>query len=425
MAIETPPALPTPLPADPPIRGQRATFSARMDAFVTWLFTAVAWFVSLATNVFNNATEAFNLAGAANTSRNEALEYRNTASSHKDAAAASALAASASANLNGTSTTVRTPATGSMTWAYADATGKLPQVGARGRSVSRANPTTNYALWTVTGWASPTLTVEVDDVGPGPLSASDWNIIFEGAPGPAGNDAEVRSLVQTRSANGTITAADLGATLRCTATITLAPDSAASLGDGFSTLVDAPGHVVTITGLGTVPAGGLGLMQSDGTTNTLRLLGAVSKVLHVRDEKTSGTAGGAGTTGVWQKRDLNTVVVNEIAGASLASNEVTLPAGVYDLVGSVPGVSTSATRARLYNETDAALVLDGPNEKNDSSYGIGSRAFVRTRLVLTATKALSLRMRQQTAPGGSQEFGGAASFGVPEVYSDLYITKIG
>lgn len=277
MAIETPPALPEPLPADPPIRGQRATFSARMDAFVTWLFTAVAWFVSLATNVFNNATEAFNLADAANTSRNQALEYRNTASAHKDAAAASALAASASANLNGTSTTVRTPAVGSMTWAYADATGKLPLVGARGRSVSRANPTTNFALWTVTGWASPTLTVTVDDIGPGPLSASDWNIVFESEPGPPGEDAQY-GMPFGADATGTLalTYSDSGGAHRLTGDTAITVDDPADLTNGWTHFIEALAGVGTVTAdfsdgaaSKTIPRGCCALLACDGGELTL------------------------------------------------------------------------------------------------------------------------------------------------------------
>ena len=41
------------------------------------------------------------------------------------------------------------------------------------------------------------------------------------------------------------------------------------------------------------------------------------EVIHVRDEKTSGTTGGNSSTGV-NTRTLNTVVENSITGASLA-----------------------------------------------------------------------------------------------------------
>ncbi len=64
----TPPTLNTP-PADTPIRGQRSTFSDRLDAFITWLVAACPQYIALALNVYNNALEAFNSADSANTAK--------------------------------------------------------------------------------------------------------------------------------------------------------------------------------------------------------------------------------------------------------------------------------------------------------------------------------------------------------------------
>lgn len=55
----------TPVPQPPIQRGDRATFSSRVDAFITWLAAAVAQFMAVATNVYNNAVEAFQSASAA------------------------------------------------------------------------------------------------------------------------------------------------------------------------------------------------------------------------------------------------------------------------------------------------------------------------------------------------------------------------
>jgi hypothetical protein len=59
-----------------------------------------------------------------------------------------------------------------------------------------------------------------------------------------------------------------------------------------------------------------------------------SQLLHVRDEKT--LADGGTSTSSYTKRDLNTVVTNEIAGASLSSNQITLPSGTYYINASAP-----------------------------------------------------------------------------------------
>ena len=54
MAITVPPAI-TPAPSPPPQRGDRTTFSTRVDALMLWLTTAGAQFSALATNVYDNA----------------------------------------------------------------------------------------------------------------------------------------------------------------------------------------------------------------------------------------------------------------------------------------------------------------------------------------------------------------------------------
>lgn len=55
----------TPVPTPPIQRGDRATFSSRVDAFILWLVNAVTQFSVVATNVYNNAVEAFQSATSA------------------------------------------------------------------------------------------------------------------------------------------------------------------------------------------------------------------------------------------------------------------------------------------------------------------------------------------------------------------------
>lgn len=53
--MPTPPPPITPVPTPAPQRGDRTTFSGRVDAFVTWLTNATAEFQAVADNVYNNA----------------------------------------------------------------------------------------------------------------------------------------------------------------------------------------------------------------------------------------------------------------------------------------------------------------------------------------------------------------------------------
>ncbi|MCX7283894.1 MAG: hypothetical protein NTX28_07595 [Novosphingobium sp.] len=79
-----------PAPAPAPQRGDRATFSSRVDAFVTWLTAAVAQFGAAAANVYANAVDAYNQAGAAAASAAGAATSATQAQQYAAGAAASA-----------------------------------------------------------------------------------------------------------------------------------------------------------------------------------------------------------------------------------------------------------------------------------------------------------------------------------------------
>ncbi|MEX5744641.1 hypothetical protein [Massilia sp. X63] len=57
-----------------PQRNVKATFSDRVDAFVTWLVTAVSQFAAVANNVYNNAVETYNSAVTASTAATTATD---------------------------------------------------------------------------------------------------------------------------------------------------------------------------------------------------------------------------------------------------------------------------------------------------------------------------------------------------------------
>src|ERR1043165_5290682 len=80
--------------------------------------------------------------------------------------------------------------------------------------------------------------------------------------------------------------------------------------------------------------------------------------LKVSDRKASGTSGGTNTIGT-HDRTFNTIDINTISGANLASNVVTLPAGTYEFQGRAPGIGVLAQRAFLFNDTDAVFALLG------------------------------------------------------------------
>lgn len=149
------------------------------------------------------------------------------------------------------------------------------------------------------------------------------------------------------------------------------------------------------------------------------------QLLHVQDEKSAATDGGTFTSGAWRTRDLNTVTANQITGASLASNQLTLPAGTYFAQWAAQGYSVNRHHTRLYNITDAASIAPGmgayaPTPANDDlSVSDGCAYFV-----LSGTKVLELQHICQSTSVANVGFGFAMNLGQANVYARLTIWKL-
>ena len=157
------------------------------------------------------------------------------------------------------------------------------------------------------------------------------------------------------------------------------------------------------------------------TVADLRGASAALPLLHVRDEKAQNTSGGSFTSGAWQTRTLNTVKTNEITGASLASNKITLPSGTYEIDAAVPGSSVDRHQARLYNVTDSAVVIVGKSSMATNAQGMTTDSLVRGRFTLAGTKDLRIEHYCQTTYGAG--FGLACNF-TTEVYAEVLIRKV-
>lgn len=149
-----------------------------------------------------------------------------------------------------------------------------------------------------------------------------------------------------------------------------------------------------------------------------------NSLLNIVDQKAQNTNGGTFTSGTWRTRDLNTVRTNEIAGASLAANQITLPAGTYFCEWSAPMHENNNTvnphTSRIQNITDATTLLNGAtctaaSDGTTHSLGVG-------RFTLAASKTLELQ-HQLTNTQTTTGFGRAANFSV-EIYSQISIWKV-
>ena len=149
-----------------------------------------------------------------------------------------------------------------------------------------------------------------------------------------------------------------------------------------------------------------------------------SQLLHVRDEKSANTAGGAFTSGSWQTRTLNTVMTNEISGASLSSNQVTLPSGTYYVHAGARGYTVNVNKLKWYNTSDSSDVLIGDQARSDSSANANAFVSVMGRFTISAQKTFELQHRCETTRSDANGYGPAANFGVVEVFANVQLWKV-
>lgn len=166
-----------------------------------------------------------------------------------------------------------------------------------------------------------------------------------------------------------------------------------------------------------------------GTERTITLppegLPAGYPLIHVQDQKSNGTSGGASGTTTFQRRTLNTVVTNEITGALLSADRVNLPAGTYYFEASAPGYRVDRHRIGLRNDTSATYIAYGPTEYTLSSQDAQTTARLSGRFVLSGTADIEISHYTQTATA-TNGLGVSCSSGAtaPEIYSDLKIWRL-
>ena len=209
------------------------------------------------------------------------------------------------------------------------------------------------------------------------------------------------------------------------------PVSSSDLEDGLITNSKLAQDIISAeTELATAPADTDELLISDA--GVLKRIDASlvggdgayeSALLHVNQEVSAGTDSQTLDNSGANTRVLNTVKTNEISGASLSSNEITLPAGTYFCLASAPAYLTSNHQAILYNTTDSSTTLVGTTEHAwNNGYTI-THSFVRGRFTISGTKGFTLRHyvgQTRTNSGGGTGFGN----GFVDVYANVMIWKV-
>ena len=143
----------------------------------------------------------------------------------------------------------------------------------------------------------------------------------------------------------------------------------------------------------------------------------------VEDRKGATEGGQALTASTWVRRDLNTVVLNTISGASLAIDEVTLPAGTYDVQAFVPAFLVNSSVTRLYDVTNSAILLHGSGVNSHSSFHTSATSVIMGRFSLSGTAQVGIdHYAQSSATNGGGPVGiGAGNY---SVFTRMQITKV-
>lgn len=151
----------------------------------------------------------------------------------------------------------------------------------------------------------------------------------------------------------------------------------------------------------------------------------VIQTVHVRDEQTSGTNGGAVVgTGAWHTRSLNTLDnPSGFPWVSLSANQITLSAGRHEVDAFAQFYRVGSCRVRLWNVTDSAVALLGKTAYSGASSDIPYDGQVRGVLDLASEKTFELQY-YVTVTTGSSDLGITSAIAT-EIYVDVKITKVG
>jgi len=177
--------------------------------------------------------------------------------------------------------------------------------------------------------------------------------------------------------------------------------------------------------LSKLPIGSVGQMLKVAASGAAPEWASGVQMLIMEETQANNVQGGTFTGGAWRTRVLNTTVINEITGASLSSNQFTLPAGTYEFEASAPAYFVENHKARLWNLTTSTEQSLGTTEYSGASgNGCTTRSFIRSKFTLAVPTTLEI---QHTASGtrATDGFGKSANLqGTTEKYTTVYIRKI-
>jgi hypothetical protein len=199
----------------------------------------------------------------------------------------------------------------------------------------------------------------------------------------------------------------------------------ANKGAGSTTLTAGAGVTINTAGSLVVAQhqGGTLVFASASSATFFPTAGTSIQSAIFNETQASNTNGGSSTATTFTKRTLNTTVVNNITGCSIASSVITLPAGSYIVTASAPSYESTFFKIRLQNTTDASTAVLGTSEYEGSS-AVQTSGILSGYFVITGNKNFELQ-HYVTVARANVGFGNPTAIAsVSEVYSTIKIDKV-
>jgi hypothetical protein len=137
------------------------------------------------------------------------------------------------------------------------------------------------------------------------------------------------------------------------------------------------------------------------------------------------TNGGTIVATTFTKRTLNTTIVNEITGCSIASSVITLPAGTFLVNASSPFYRMDGVTIRLRNTSDSTNTIIGTAEYvKSTTMDVQTRSFLQGQFTIASSKNFEVQYWAETNSGSGAGLGVCNGAGIGQVYTSIQITKV-
>jgi hypothetical protein len=142
------------------------------------------------------------------------------------------------------------------------------------------------------------------------------------------------------------------------------------------------------------------------------------------DQHANGVAAVAGNSSSFNRRVINTTLVNTIVGCSLAGNDITLPAGTYHISASAVSCYYAQTKIDIVSDISELNLISGV-----SVAGVGATSLVGSvEGVITLAVPTPIFINQWlglAVAGGTSTMGNPTTgTGEPETYAQITIIQI-